>query len=302
MSRESETVQNLGCSPTDDVANVQRMRAVWRVTSFAVHLLLIAAALATAVLVTVHVDYRPLRVALVVMVAVLCAVTVLGRFSLGLGPMAGSVTAGIVRMIGIVLAGIGAAEVMLDLIQGGSPSQRAFSGVPLATIVLAVYLAAFLSVTRCEGGPSPQAMLTGVSLGLLAAALFAGAVPVLPPGLIRLLGLILIVAATVQAGQLYRPAEIGVTAALLALVTACQAVFFAAVVLYHYGPDAWMPYAGPGPLTVQGQLEQNRAESIDPYVGLLLLGAVAATILTIQAVTAWLRARNSAEATAATAG
>lgn len=56
-------------------------------------------------------------------------------------------------------------------------------------------------------------------------------------------------------------------------------MFFAATVLYHYGPDAWMPYAGPGPLTAQAQVEQNRVEAIDPYVGLLLLGAVAATVL-----------------------
>jgi hypothetical protein len=61
-------------------------------------------------------------------------------------------------------------------------------------------------------------------------------------------------------------------------------LFFVAAVLYYYGPDAWMPYAGPGPLTLQGQLEQNRAEAIDPYVGPLFLGAVAATGLTVQAV------------------
>lgn len=45
-----------------------------------------------------------------------------------------------------------------------------------------------------------------------------------------------------------------------------------------------MPYAGPGPLTPQGQLEQNRAEAIDPYVGLLFLGAVAAAGRTLGSV------------------
>jgi hypothetical protein len=277
------------------------MRSVWRVTGFAVHLSLIGGALAAAVLLTVHVDYRPLRAAMLVLVSVLSAVTVLGRFSLGLGPMAGSVAAGIARMTGIMLAGIGAVEVILDLAQGGSPPQRAFNGVPLATLVLAAYLAAFLTVTRREGGLPPRALLIGVGLGLLPAGLFAGAVPLLPPHLVWWLAFLLIAAAAVGAGRLIRPAEIGMTAALLAAVTACQTLFFVAAMLYHYGPDAWMPYAGPGPLTVQGQLEQNRAEAIDPYAGLLFLGAVAAIGLTGPAVTAWLRARTAAGSTAATA-
>jgi len=71
-------------------------------------------------------------------------------------------------------------------------------------------------------------------------------------------------------------------------------VFFAAAVLYRYGPDAWMPFAGPGPLTPQAQLEQNRIEAIDPYVGVLLLGAIAAGVLVGIALTAKLRTRTGA--------
>ena len=111
------------------------------------------------------------------------------------------------------------------------------------------------------------------------------------PELVFWLGLLLIAAAALGSGRLIRPAEVGVQAALLATLTACQALFFVAAVLYYYGPDAWMPYAGPGPLTLQGQLEQNRAEAIDPYAGLLFLGAVAATGLTVQAVYAYRRSR-----------
>jgi hypothetical protein len=50
----------------------------------------------------------------------------------------------------------------------------------------------------------------------------------------------------------------------------------------------------PWPLTPQGQLEQNRAEVIDRYVGPLLLGAVAATVLIGMAFAARLRARTEA--------
>ena len=270
------------------------MRSLWRVTSVTGHLLLVAAAVVAVLVATSHFGYPPLRLALVTLVAVLSAVTLFGRFPLGLGPVAGSVTARIVRMVGTMLAGVGAAGAVLGFAQGGSPSQRASSGVPQYTVVLAVYLAAFLAVTRRDSGLPTRAMLIGVGLGLLAAALFAAGVPVLPPGLIWW-AFLLIVAAAAGAGSLIRPPESGAVGALLAIVTACQALFFAAAVLYRYGPDAWMPYAGPGPLTPQAQLEQNRAEAIDPYVGPLLLGAVAATVLIGMALTARLNARGAGE-------
>ena len=280
------------CSGVGGRASVRRMRAVWRVAGIGIHLLLIAAALVAVVVWTSQLASPPaLRVAAVVLVAVLSMVTVFGRLQLGFGPAAGSAAAWIVRLVAVVLAGVGVAEMILGFVAGGSPSEQHSNGFPLAAVVLAVYLTAFLAVTRRDGGLPPRALLTGVGLGLLAAALFAGAVPLLWPELVFWLGLLLIAAAALGSGRLIRPAEVGVQAALLATLTACQALFFVAAVLYYYGPDAWMPYAGPGPLTLQGQLEQNRAEAIDPYAGLLLLDAVAATGLTVQAVNAYRRSR-----------
>lgn len=260
-----------------------------RSVRWVVHLLAVAAAVAAVPVATARLAYEPLRVALVVLVAVLAAGTVFGRFPLGLGPVAGSPAARLVRLVGIGLAGAGAVGAVLGLAQGGSPAERAGTGVPLLTVVLGLYLAAFLAVTR-DGGLPPRALLPGAGLGLLAAGLFAAAVPVLPPGLIWL-AYLLIAGAAAGTGRLVRPAEIGAVGALLAVVTACEALFFAAAVLYRYGPDAWMPYAGPGPLTPQAVLEQNRAEAIDPYVGPFLLGAVAAAVLAGLAVTARRRAR-----------
>ena len=268
------------------------MRAVWRVVGIGIHLLLIAAAVIAVVVWTSHVASPPaLRVALLVLVAVLSMVTVFGRLPLGIGPAAGSAAAWIVRLVAVALAGVGVVEIALGLTDGGSPSEPRTSGYPMAAVVLALYLGAFLAATRRDGGLPPRALLTSVGLGLLAATLFAGAVPLLWPALVGWWGFLLIAAAALGSGWLIRPSEIGAQAALLATLTACQAVFFAAAVLYYYGPDAWMPYAGPGPLTLQGQLEQNRSEAIDPYVALLFLGAVAATGLTVQAVNAWRRSR-----------
>ncbi len=138
-------------------------------------------------------------------------------------------------------------KLRLGLAQGRSLSERASTGVPLYTVLLALYLAAFLAVTRHDVALPPRATLTSVGLGLLAAVLFAAAVPVLPPGLTSL-AFLLIGAAVVGAARLAGPAESRFLAGLLTTVTACQALFYAAAVLYQYGPDAWMPYAGPGPL------------------------------------------------------
>jgi hypothetical protein len=254
------------------------------------HLLLIVVAVGAVVVWTSHLAYpTPLRVSLAVVAGVLGALTVFGRLPLGLGPAAGTVAAGAVRVVGVVLAGAGVAVVVLGLTRSDSPDAREPGGVPLAGVLLSVYLGAFLAVTRRDGGLPSRTMLTGVGLGLVPAALFAGAVPILPPELVWWWGFLLIVAAALGSGWLTRSGEIAVPAGLLTMATAGQTLFFAAAVLYHYGPDSWMPYAGPGPLTPQGQLEQNRAEAIDPYVGLLFLGGVAAAVLTVQALTAWRR-------------
>ena len=261
------------------------MAIVRKVLSVAGHLLLVVAAIVAVLVATSDLAYPALRHALVALVAALCVVSVLGRFRLGLGPVAGAVAARLVRTVGTALAGLGAVGVILGFAQGGFPSDRASGGVRIYTVVLVVNLAAFLAATSRDSGLAPRAMLSSVGLGLMAAALFAAAVPTLPPGLVGL-ALLLVAGAGVGAGWLARPAEGRLLAGLLATVTACQALYFAAAVLYRYGPDAWMPYAGPGPLTPQGQLDQNRAEAIDPYGVLLLLGLIAAVIVVGVAVVA----------------
>jgi hypothetical protein len=261
------------------------MAIVRKVLSVAGHLLLVVAAIVAVLVATSDLAYPALRHALVALVAALCVVSVLGRFRLGLGPVAGAVAARLVRTVGTALAGLGAVGVILGFAQGGFPSDRASGGVRIYTVVLVVNLAAFLAATSRDSGLAPRAMLSSVGLGLMAAALFAAAVPTLPPGLVGL-ALLLVAGAGVGAGWLARPAEGRLLAGLLATVTACQALYFAAAVLYRYGPDAWMPYAGPGPLTPQGQLDQNRAEAIDPYGVLLLLGLIAAVIVVGVAVAA----------------
>ncbi|NUR70572.1 MAG: hypothetical protein HOU81_07110 [Hamadaea sp.] len=254
------------------------MATVRNVLSVAGHLLLVVAGIVAVLVTTSDLAYPALRHALVALVAALCVVSVLGRFRRGWGPVSGTMAARLVRAVGTALAGLGAVGVILGFAQGGFPSDRASGGVRIYTVVLVVNLAAVLAATSRDSGLTPRAMVSSVGFGLIAAAMFAAAVPTLPPGLVGL-GVLLVAGAGVGAGLFARPAEGRLVPGLLAMVTACQAVYFVAAVLYRYGPDAWMPYAGPGPLTPEGQLDQNRAEAIDPYGVLLLLGLIAAMIV-----------------------
>jgi len=273
------------------------MRSAWRVAG---HLLLVVAAIVGVLAATAELDYPPLRRALVIVVAVVCAVSLFGRFPSVLGPVAGSVPARMVRIAGTGLAGLGTVGVVLGFGQGGDPAERASAGVPIYAVVLAIYFVAFLAATRRESGLGPRAIVTGAALGLLAAALFAVAVAVLPPGVVPV-AYLLVVGAAVGAGWLAGPADGRLLAGLLAIVTACEAVFFVAVVLFRYGPAAWAPYAGAGPLTPAAQVGQNRAEAVDPYVGLLVVGALVAVTLVGGVLTFRFRSQAEVASTAVAA-
>jgi hypothetical protein len=265
------------------------MRPLARVAGPAVHLLLIAAAL-VAVATTPVIASGPERRALIVMVAVLAVVSLLGLIPWALGPVAEPVAARAVRMLGTGLAAAGVVGVAHGLGLGGSVDERAHHGIPIYTVTFALYLAAFLAATRRGTELAPLTLLGSAVVGLVAAALWAFAVTVLPPG-IMLVGMLLIAGAGGLAAVLARPVAGRFLAGLLAVVTGTQALVFTAAVMLHVGPDAWMPYAGPGPLTPEAQLEQNRAEAVDPYTGLLLLGALFGGLLVVSVLAARRRVR-----------
>src|SRR2546423_6477610 len=101
------------CSGVGGRASVRRMRAVWRVAGIGIHLLLIAAALVAVVVWTSQLASPPaLRVAAVVLVAVLSMGTVFGRLQLGFGPAAGSAAAWVGRVGAVLVGGGGVAAVI----------------------------------------------------------------------------------------------------------------------------------------------------------------------------------------------
>ena len=90
------------------------------------------------------------------------------------------------------------------------------------------------------------------------------------------------------------PSEQAALAALAAGVAICLLIFLAAQSTYVVDPRL-VPDLGHVPgMTAAGEVEQNRAEAVDPYVAELLLGAVLGAAL-IAATTASRRVRRTEE-------
>jgi hypothetical protein len=275
------------------------MRA--RIAGVAWHVVL-AGALAGAVVVgTAGTEYPPLRRALVIFSAVLIAVSVLARLPQAFGPLDQSWPAAAVRLLGTGLAAAVGVAIGLD----GHPTDAASTGLPILSVICAIYVTAVIAATGRGSTLTPQLLLQAVGLAWTAVALWAIVVVLAPPAASPA-GDLLIVIASLAAGRLaMRRGPLGgrqVTAGLLTAVLAALLMVPAAQVMYHFGPDRWAPYAGPGPLTPQAQLEQNRAEAVDPYVGVLVLGAIAAIVLVMSVLVARGRARAPLGATPREAG
>ena len=265
-------------------------------------LVVLAVALAAAVVVgTAGTESPALRRALVVFSAVLLAVSVLARLPQVFGPLDRSWPAAAVRLLGTGLAAALGFALGLD----GNPAERASTGVPIMTVVCAIYVVALYAATGRGSMLSPRLLLQAVGLAWTAVTLWAIVVVLAPPAASPM-GDLLIVIASLAAGRLAMGrGPLGghqVAAGLLTAVMAALLMVPTADLMYRFGPDRWAPYAGPGPLTPQAQLEQNRAEAIDPYVGVLVLGAIAAIVLVMSVLVARGRARAPLGATPQEAG
>jgi hypothetical protein len=264
------------------------MTRLLRTTGLAGHVLVCLAAVWAVVLATSHVTYSPLRRAMIVMAAVLAVVSLLGRLT---APVADSVAARAIRGLGFVLAGLAVWGVVVEFWFDGDPSQlnpaiveRAGTGIPMGTAVFAIYFVAFLVWTRRGSTLQPRTLVESSAVAFGAVAVWALAVVALPPANVGL-AFLFIVGAVVAAAAMARRHEASGTAvlqaALVTTVVGTQTLISVADVMFHLGPDRWLPYAGPGPIGPEAQLAQNRVEAIDPYVGLLVLGALAVVGLVV---------------------
>jgi hypothetical protein len=205
-----------------------------------------------------------------------------GRRSGLLGPIAEDGLARRIRIGGYAVLG---AYIMpaLASIALVSP-QHDHSGVWALYLALTLYLATVLSATsRRTAAPTRCLRLITV---LTIAGLAAWWVPMLLYASVRahpswalvsvavtmLLGLVV-------ATALRWPSQQAVLAALATGVATCLLIFLAAQTTYLLGPQL-VPDLGHVPgMTATGQVDQNRAEAVDPYVAEFLLGAVLGAVL-----------------------
>lgn len=155
------------------------------------------------------------------------------------------------------------------------------------TVLFAIYLAAFLAATRHGSAPRGPALIRSTGVAFAAVAVWAGGAILVPPASAAI-SLAVIAAAGIGAAAVAgrRDGEVSsdALAGLLSATLTAQLVISVADIMFHLGPDTWIPDAGPGPLTPQDRLEQNRVEAIDPYVSVMFVGALVALTLVIVAL------------------
>jgi hypothetical protein len=267
------------------------IRRVVRTAGFVGHLGAGTAAVWAVVVVTGGVSYAPLRQVMIVLAVVVAVLSLLGWAPRVLGPVADDPASRVVRATGLLLAGLAVWGVVVEFWFNGDPSQvnpavadRASLDVPFLTVMFAIYLAAFLVATRRGSVLGGRTLMHSTAVAFAAVALWVGGA-ILIPAAGATFGMMLMGAAFISAAVLAsRRGDVLPTASLAGLLAAmmtAQIMLSVADVMFHLGPDAWIPDAGPGPLTPQAHLAQNRVEAIDPYTSVLFCGALAALTLVI---------------------
>ncbi len=227
------------------------------------------------------------RIETIAFVVVLGALAWSGRRWGPLGPIADHRSARGIRTAGYVVLG---AYIMPALASFAASPQHDQSGVWMFYVALALYLATLLFATSDRTAARPRTLQL---MGLVTVAGLAGWWgPMLLAGSVRAHSVwaLVSVAASVVLGlviatALRWPSQQAVLGALAAGVATCLLIFLAAQSTFLLDP-ALAPDLGRVPgMTAVGEVDQNRAEAIDPYVAELLLGAVLGAVL-IAAATA----------------
>jgi hypothetical protein len=255
------------------VATQQRMPSL----GYAV---LVVGALVTAVELTATVAYGPLRWGLFGFVTLLVAVSWLGRRPGLFGPVGPDRVARLVRGGGYLLVGGMASYVVLWLRAVSDPGQKVV-GVPVYTVLVTLYLVGFLAATASGAPATARVLATGFGCGLAAAAAWLALVfawPPIPASIGPAVGLI--GAAMGAAAWANRRRGAGL-ATLCAGTVAVLPIVLMVAGLSRYGPAGLIPNIVPDALTPADRLANSRIEIEDPYVALLVLGALTAATLAV---------------------
>ena len=241
-------------------------------------------AVLVAVLLTARTHYLPLRIGLIAMVAVLGIVVLVGdRAPLFAPPLTSARSCAAVRYGAVLALGWVTIGIVLSFRSGDGSADRASSGVPILTALIALYLIAFLSLTSRALADS-WVLTCGIGLGIAAAllwlilALVQPPMPVTTSSAFAVLSVAILTAAA--AGTVRRAAAL---TALCAAVVGASSIVVLHLAAVTYGPGSWVP-PNSAALTPAGRLVQSRAEAGDTYIGLVLVGACAAIAILATAI------------------
>ncbi|SDZ43004.1 hypothetical protein SAMN05421684_4938 [Asanoa ishikariensis] len=193
--------------------------------------------------------------------------------------------------LGCCLVAVGAtAAVAAGIASSGDPGRKLREGGWILALLLASYLFGFVAVTspRCAAGG--RVLLTAAAAGLATIAVAALLVVVAPPVPAGVGPAVLVVAlGSVGAAALVQHRHGDRAAVLAGLLTATVSslgIVMLVDVVATVGAPELIPALVPLSLPPATQLAESRIELVDPYLGLLLLGAVAAATLGVRAIRA----------------
>lgn len=240
-----------------------------------------AGTLAATIVLTIRTAYLPMHVGLISMVVLLAATSVVTECA---APWAmtpeGLSFARAVRTGGsLVLALLTLGVVLGFRSDDGNVVDRASTGVPVATVTIALYLLGFAALTSAAPGDR-WALLRGAGIGVTAVPVWlviatAGGAP-LPLLSNGAFGVLAVAGAAAAAWGAGRGAALRVV--LCTGVVGSLAVYAAARAAFAIGPAAWIP-PDSAALTPAARLAQSRAEAADNYLPVLALGALAAIVV-----------------------
>jgi hypothetical protein len=243
---------------------------------------------AVALVLAISVNGVGVRIETIAFVLALGVLAWFGRRSGPLGPSADHPPARRIRAAGYAVLGAYILPALASFATASPHHDQ--SGVWMFYVALTLYLATVLVITaqRTAARPRTLQLMAVVTVAGLAAwwvpMLLAASVRAHPSwALLSVAGTIVL--GLVIATALRWPSPQAALAALAAGVAICLLIFLAAQSTYLLDPRL-VPDLGPVPgMTATGEVDQNRAEAVDPYVAELLLGAVLGATL-IAATTA----------------
>jgi hypothetical protein len=250
--------------------------AVWRRSGYP---LLTLAVMAAALRGTARVWYAPLHWELIGMVAALVLAAWLGRVR-PFGPVGAALTARSVRACGYLLIGVWSAKIVADMAAHlDNPGDQVPEAPVMAAVCLA-YLFGLQAMTARRSRAAGRVLVAGLASGGAAAAAWTATVVLAPPipddstpaVLLTAVGMgVAAVAAGGRHGALGRllaAAGAGTVAALL--------IVDVVAVSTSFGAPWLIPDLAPAALSPAEDLAQSRIELVEPYLWLLLLGALIA--------------------------